>query len=216
MAEAVFAAEVVSGEQVDDPLPAVTATNSKEDHHQTELDHHENPEPSNKRIRLRMPARWKSLPNRLSSESCGKASAQTFNPDVTLEDLQSYMPHFAGGSAGRKAVVMENLAQLGTGDLVNAPQELQPFTYAEDLKRDGLVFFADLREREYTEKYLQEQKQRDADLAEAKAYFADESAESPPDEVALPEGQEVKKGEEQLQQQQLIGDVEDLRQAGHF
>lgn len=159
----------------------------------------------------------------LAEEAFQRAMRQgertVFNPDVSLQDLQAYMPTFASGAAGRKATIMENLAQLGTNDGVNAPGELQPSTYAEELKRDGLVFFAELREREYTEKYLQEEKQREADLAEAKAFFSNENAEVPPKEIPAEEEEEGKKSSQDVkaqhdpakgqQQQQLIGNVED-------
>ena len=146
-----------------------------------------------------------------------------FDPSLTLESLQPYAPAFPTTTTGHKNTVMQNLEQLGTQDPVNHPQELQPRSYATSLKKGGLQFFADLREREYTEKYLQERRKHSAELAEAKAWMEQDDMEPQPKEIPLEdntataaaaaaEQQQVKQDSvtsEEGSGERLIGSLED-------
>ena len=120
-----------------------------------------------------------------------------FRPSLDIESLRSFMPAVPSGANGNSAIVMENLGVLGTSDPVGAPQNMQASTYAADLERAGVRFFADVTDIPFTQQYIEQQKVRqeakDKKAAEAKEKKAAEAAAAKgeeyeaPDKPAIPE-----------------------------
>ena len=80
----------------------------------------------------------------------------TYKPDLALESIRQFVPATPSTADGRRATVLQNLSVLGTADPVGMPQLLQQQSYADDLARSGVRFFADAAGREAAETFLKQ------------------------------------------------------------
>ncbi|KAF5626267.1 uncharacterized protein FTJAE_9734 [Fusarium tjaetaba] len=79
-----------------------------------------------------------------------------YTPSLTLESINEFAPVAPNSTSGKSAAVLQNLSVLGTADHVGAPDTFQPKYYASEIEANGIRFFADPKDKEATEKYLQE------------------------------------------------------------
>lgn len=84
---------------------------------------------------------------------------------------------------------MKNLSILGGADPVGTPQNLQARNDAEDLEKDGLRFFADVKAKEAAEQYLQERK-KNLSQSEVGGDAAAATAETVPEERIISDAEE--------------------------
>ncbi|KAK5992820.1 hypothetical protein PT974_06240 [Cladobotryum mycophilum] len=103
-----------------------------------------------------------------------------YNPLLTMDSLAAFMPATPTTKEGQTATVLQNLSVLGTADQVGVPEGLQARNYAEEVERNGVRFFADLKAKEAAEQYLQDKKKKNESAAEGGEAIAAEGADAGP------------------------------------
>lgn len=94
-------------------------------------------------------------------------TTSSYQPSLTLDALADFAPAVPSGAMGRHASILASLSALGPTDPIGMPQDLPASSYAADLERAGLRFFADSKSRDAAEQFLQ-QKQQQQQQQEAK------------------------------------------------
>ncbi|KAK3177621.1 hypothetical protein K4F52_009623 [Lecanicillium sp. MT-2017a] len=86
---------------------------------------------------------------------------ETYEPKMDVNSVLEFAPSSGINGAGRRAAVLQELSTLGAAEQVGTPKGLVARHHAENLERQGVMFFASPADKAAAETYLQNKKKQE-------------------------------------------------------